>query len=92
MPALINFLSFYVFGIPFGVVLGYSLGWGTHGLWAGLDMSLCLIVFGHCMFIHCTVDWDAAARQAQERASVRSQAEGDGLALRAADSADLSHC
>jgi len=55
--AIVNFLSFYLVGIPLGGVCAFKLGYGIHGLWYGLlagmgVQSLALFI------ITLRIDWD----------------------------------
>ena len=40
MGALVNLISYYVIGIPFGLVLCFTLNQGLSGLWFGLTAAL----------------------------------------------------
>ncbi|KAH7570334.1 hypothetical protein ACOSP7_018405 [Xanthoceras sorbifolium] len=34
--AYVNIACYYLFGIPLGLILGYKVGWGVQGIWAGM--------------------------------------------------------
>lgn len=40
--AMINVACYYVFGLPFGALLGYKLGLGVKGIWIGM-LAGCLL-------------------------------------------------
>merc|ERR1712232_347409 len=49
LPAVINFVSFYAIGIPFGLYLTFvrrEESWGIIGLWAGLLLGMFAMVVG----------------------------------------------
>jgi MATE family multidrug resistance protein len=39
-PAIIAFLGYWVIGLPVGLLLAFSSGWGPRGLWWGLTLGL----------------------------------------------------
>ena len=45
--AVFNFVAFYVFGFPVGVVLAVVAGMGALGMWIGLFLGSVLQVSGH---------------------------------------------
>mmetsp|Transcript_4014 Transcript_4014/g.11201 ORF Transcript_4014/g.11201 Transcript_4014/m.11201 type:complete len:545 (-) Transcript_4014:314-1948(-) len=77
LPAIITFVSFYIVGIPFGLLLTFGrrdAGWGIQGLWAGLVLGMFTMVSSLLAFFLWGIDWQAAAEVAQSRA--RSGHEG----------------
>jgi MATE family multidrug resistance protein len=42
-PMLMNFMGYWILGLPFGALLCFRLEWGLSGLWTGLTVSLILI-------------------------------------------------
>ena len=42
-PMLANLLAYWFLGLPLGYFLGFKLGWGAVGIWAGLCIGLMLI-------------------------------------------------
>ncbi|KAL6127150.1 hypothetical protein ACLB2K_075193 [Fragaria x ananassa] len=36
LVAYINLGCYYIFGLPFGYILGYVVGWGVTGIWGGM--------------------------------------------------------
>ena len=39
-PAIIAFIGYWVLGLPVGLLLAFTLGWGPRGLWWGLTLGL----------------------------------------------------
>jgi len=75
LPALLNFVAFYVIGIPFGLWLTFGQGhesFGVVGLWAGLDVGMLTMVVGLLAFLFCRVDWPAVALEARSRSEVQA--------------------
>ena len=94
IPAAINFVSFFVVGLPVGSLLAYQTDLGAPGLWLGLVLAMVLIIAGQYTYIATTIDWADAARVARERALGKDKggancqhAETDVQGLAAADSA-----
>eukprot|EP00929_Paragymnodinium_shiwhaense_P036654 TRINITY_DN19610_c0_g1_i1.p1 TRINITY_DN19610_c0_g1~~TRINITY_DN19610_c0_g1_i1.p1 ORF type:complete len:525 (-),score=118.52 TRINITY_DN19610_c0_g1_i1:355-1929(-) len=71
LPAIINFLSFYMVGIPFGLTLTFvrrSEGWGIIGLWAGLNLGMFFMVMSLLLYFFFCADWNHVADVAYTRA------------------------
>jgi MATE family multidrug resistance protein len=78
-PALINVASFYLLGIPIGVVLAFGLAprsilnvdaMGIYGLWVGLNVGMVTMVLGLVLYSLRCVNWtDAAAAAVAAAAS-----------------------
>lgn len=67
IPATINFFSFYVVGIPFGLWLTFGREqeqWGIIGLWSGLTLAMVTMVGGLLLFLRCCTDYTKAAEAA----------------------------
>ena len=79
IPAAINFFAFFGVGIPGGAVLAYRFGLGVHGIWLGLVVAMVLIITGQYLYLALTVDWHAAARDAQQKARPPDGSEGNNL-------------
>ena len=77
LPAAINFLAFFGVGIPGGAVLAYRFGLGVHGLWLGLVAAIALVVIGQYLFLALTIDWHAAACDAQQQAQQKARQPDD---------------
>lgn len=43
VPALINIVGYYLFGLPLGYLLAFVLGWGPQGIWLGLSAALAAV-------------------------------------------------
>ena len=69
-PALNNLASFWLVGIPLGCALAFGAGLGLFGLWTGLVAGMWLLSTGLLLYLGYSVDWRAAAEQAQAKASV----------------------
>jgi multidrug resistance protein, MATE family len=66
MGAAINFVAYYVLGIPVACLMAFSLHLGVVGLWMGVTASLTLAA-GCGTFLIWKSDWDWLAQQAQMR-------------------------
>ena len=77
LPAAINFVAFFGVGIPGGALLAYRFGLGVHGIWLGLVAAIVLIVIGQYLYLALTVDWHAAARDAQQKAQRKARRPDD---------------
>ncbi|KAG8368279.1 hypothetical protein BUALT_Bualt15G0028700 [Buddleja alternifolia] len=69
--ALINIGCYYVFGLPFGALLGYKLDLGVKGIWLGM-LAGCLLQTLILILYVLRANWSKEALQAEER--VRSYA------------------
>ncbi|MGH1363929.1 MAG: MATE family efflux transporter [Calditrichia bacterium] len=47
IPMLVNFVSYWIVGIPAGYWLGLKMGFGPQGLWVGLILGLTVAAFAH---------------------------------------------
>jgi MATE family multidrug resistance protein len=52
IPMYVNFLSYWVIGLPLGWVLGIHLGYGPEGLWIGLIAGLSVAALLHNVRFH----------------------------------------
>jgi multidrug resistance protein, MATE family len=43
VPAVINVVGYYLFGLPLGYLLAFVLGWGPQGIWVGLSAALAAV-------------------------------------------------
>jgi MATE family multidrug resistance protein len=48
-PMLMNFMGYWVLGLPLGAVLCFEWKWGLAGLWTGLTLSLIVIAVWLCL-------------------------------------------
>ncbi|KAL2254715.1 protein DETOXIFICATION 33 isoform X1 [Sesamum indicum] len=69
--AMVNLICYYIFGLPFGALLGYKFDLGVKGIWLGM-LAGCLLQTLMLMLNVLRVDWNQEALQAEER--VRSHA------------------
>ena len=42
-PMIVNFIGYWIIGLPLGFVLCFVLHWGIYGLWIGLTLALVII-------------------------------------------------
>lgn len=66
LVAYVNIGSYYVFGIPLGLILGYKLDLGVQGIWYGMlsgTVVQTLIIF----WLIYRTDWDKEASIAEDR-------------------------
>ncbi|HVJ45991.1 MAG TPA: MATE family efflux transporter [Luteolibacter sp.] len=40
IPAVMGFISYWIIGIPTGILLAFTAGWGVRGIWWGLAVGL----------------------------------------------------
>lgn len=66
LGAKINFVAYYIIGIPFGCILGLKLGYGVEGLWWGMTAGLFAIATV-CTMIVLRSDWKKFALEATTR-------------------------
>ncbi len=52
IPMYVNFVAYWVIGIPLGYLLGIHLGIGPSGLWIGLIAGLTTAALLHCFRFH----------------------------------------
>ncbi|GMP38061.1 hypothetical protein CsSME_00009467 [Camellia sinensis var. sinensis] len=83
--ALINIGCYYVFGLPFGALLGYKFKLGIEGIWSGM-LAGCLLQTVILLLNVFRTNWRKEARQAEERirsygSSLLPQNERVGMAL-----------
>ncbi|KAL6656168.1 hypothetical protein ACP70R_006994 [Stipagrostis hirtigluma subsp. patula] len=64
--AYVNIGSYYLIGVPFGVLLGYGFHYGVHGIWVGMiggtTVQTLILV---CIILRC--DWNNEALKASNR-------------------------
>ncbi|KAK6136829.1 hypothetical protein DH2020_029424 [Rehmannia glutinosa] len=64
--ALINVGCYYVFGLPFGALLGYKFDLGVKGIWLGM-LAGCLLQTVILILYVLRANWSKEALQAEER-------------------------
>lgn len=68
LAAKLNFVAYYVIGIPIGYFLCLPLGMGVEGLWIGMTAGLVTVSTANSVFIWKS-DWAALAFDARKRLS-----------------------
>lgn len=79
LPAIINFVAFYLIGIPFGLWLTFNRShehWGIIGLWSGLVLAMFVLVASLMLYLCCRVNWHSLAELAQRTALEGEQKVG----------------
>ncbi|KAL7535978.1 hypothetical protein ACHAXR_007509 [Thalassiosira sp. AJA248-18] len=66
LGAKVNFVAFYIIGIPLGYILGVKRGFGVEGLWWGMTAGLCSICIA-CTFIVRRTNWNNMVLEATTR-------------------------
>ncbi|CAH8277350.1 unnamed protein product [Arabidopsis lyrata] len=64
--AYVNIVCYYVFGIPFGLLLGYKLNFGVMGIWCGMLTGTVVQTIVLTLMI-CRTNWDTEAAMAEGR-------------------------
>ncbi|EEE51571.1 hypothetical protein OsJ_32800 [Oryza sativa Japonica Group] len=64
--AYVNVTSYYLFGIPIGVILGYVLGFQVKGIWIGMLLGT-LVQTIVLLFITLRTDWEKQVEIARQR-------------------------
>ncbi|XP_057788284.1 protein DETOXIFICATION 33-like isoform X2 [Salvia miltiorrhiza] len=64
--AVINVVCYYLFGLPFGALLGYKLGFGVKGIWLGM-LAGCLLQTVILSINVLRTKWSQEALYAEER-------------------------
>ncbi|XP_015888646.2 protein DETOXIFICATION 35 [Ziziphus jujuba] len=64
--AYINLGCYYVFGLPFGCILGYLLNLGVKGIWSGMISGTALQTFLLCVIVFKT-NWNKEVEETTER-------------------------
>ena len=65
--AAANFVSFWIFGVPLGIVLVFVVNLGILGFWLGLVTGEAVQTLIYCILV-LTIRWKKQAMKAQERA------------------------
>ena len=42
--AIMNFISYYIIGLPLGIILALKVKWGILGLWIGMNFGCAFLV------------------------------------------------
>ena len=85
LGAKMNFVAYYLLGVPLGCVLAFRLHWGVEGLWYGMTLGL-ISIASLGSFLVKKSDWKQLAMNAKERMDERGhdrvQDEAASLARR----------
>ena len=65
--AKLNFVAYYIVGIPLGCIFAFLLHQGVVGLWIGMTLGLCLSASVGLTLIFSYTDWVSLAKGAGER-------------------------
>ncbi|XP_029067663.1 multidrug and toxin extrusion protein 2 isoform X8 [Monodon monoceros] len=71
--AVVNAVTYYVVGLPLGVVLTFVVGLGITGLWLGMLACVFLAAAAFVTYTAC-MDWKRAAEEVQKRVGLPPQA------------------
>jgi len=66
LGAKLNFVAYYLLGIPLGCVFAFGMDVGIKGLWMGITIGLFVVAIGGIAMISKS-DWALLARQAEAR-------------------------
>ncbi|KAH7377851.1 putative multidrug resistance pump, partial [Pyrenochaeta sp. MPI-SDFR-AT-0127] len=55
--AMVNIAAYYAVAIPLGLLVGFKLNWGLHGLWLGLAVALSIVGIGEFLIVN-VVQWN----------------------------------
>ncbi|CAL9224498.1 unnamed protein product [Arabidopsis halleri] len=66
LVAYVNITCYYLFGIPFGLLLGYKLNFGVMGIWCGMLTGTVVQTIVLTWMI-CRTNWDTEAAMAEDR-------------------------
>lgn len=92
-PAIINFIAFYIVGIPFGLLLTFglrSLELGITGLWTGLVVAMFTMVSSLLCFLVCRVNWDVVA-EAAHNSAITSESLEDASSISCSSETSTAH-
>ncbi|KAI8098782.1 mate-domain-containing protein [Halteromyces radiatus] len=67
LVAIFNLTSYYLVGLPFGIWLTFSYGWGLSGVWSGVVLAGLLKTIGETICLIYYIDWDEECRLAMKR-------------------------
>nr|XP_011470328.1 PREDICTED: protein TRANSPARENT TESTA 12-like [Fragaria vesca subsp. vesca] len=64
--AYINLGCYYIFGLPFGFILGYVVGWGVTGIWGGMICGTALQTLLLVIILYRT-NWNKEVEESSSR-------------------------
>ncbi|PKI42644.1 hypothetical protein CRG98_036926 [Punica granatum] len=73
--AYVNIACYYLFGVPLGLIMGYKLGWGVEGIWAGMVCGTILQTIVLFFMVYRT-NWSKEASIAEDRIRTWGGREG----------------
>ncbi|ORZ16263.1 mate-domain-containing protein [Absidia repens] len=65
--ATLNLTSYYMIGLPFGIWLTFSYGWGLLGVWSGVVIAGLIKVIGEAWYLVRYIDWQEECNMAMKR-------------------------
>ncbi|KAF7732572.1 hypothetical protein EC973_003319 [Apophysomyces ossiformis] len=65
--ASFNLISYYLIGLPFGLWMTSSFGWGLVGVWSGVVLAGAVKTLGELYIVVFRVDWDVECKIAAQR-------------------------
>lgn len=70
--AIMNFVGYYIVGMPIGALLCFVFKWNLAGIWCGLAFALMIVacVLSVAML---RIDWPLEARKAIERVGLKEE-------------------
>eukprot|EP01116_Phalansterium_solitarium_P008690 TRINITY_DN22645_c0_g1_i1.p1 TRINITY_DN22645_c0_g1~~TRINITY_DN22645_c0_g1_i1.p1 ORF type:complete len:547 (-),score=142.41 TRINITY_DN22645_c0_g1_i1:125-1765(-) len=74
---IMNFVGYYLIGVPLGAGLGFGAGLEVYGLWGGIAAGLSVVAIGDVIFL-LRIDWFEQSRQAQLRSEKKPEFEQTG--------------
>ena len=69
MAAKLNFIAYYIVGIPSAYIFGFWLEMGVEGLWLGMTLGLCFVAFASSYILY-RQDWQELSHEAIKRLSI----------------------
>ncbi|KAL9179593.1 hypothetical protein ACHAXT_008883 [Thalassiosira profunda] len=73
LAAKLNFVAYYIIGIPLGYILAIPFGMGVEGLWYGMTVGLCFVsTVLTVVLLRC--DWQELSLETRKRLSIAVQA------------------
>lgn len=64
LGARLNFIAYYVFGIPTSILMGFYFHLGLSGLWMGIFVGLGIVAIIGCILVS-RIDWQKWASMAR---------------------------
>ena len=69
LSALLNFVAYYIVGLPLGILFAFHFHYGVMGLWVGISIGLFLAPICGYLYV-AKSDWKALAQEAKQRVDV----------------------